>query len=82
MKIFVTETNSMVIKSYESHSNCNTMCDPSLDHYPMGLGRSLDLCLKEKMAGGKGELDDGIVNVNAIQTEFASKHLIKVSIRV
>ena len=36
----------------------------------------------EKMAGGKGEPDDGTVYGNALRTGFTRKHLSKVSIRV
>ena len=72
----------MEIKSCENDSNCVTVRDPSPGHYPMGLGRSLDLRWMEKMAGGKGEPNDGTVYSNALRTRFARKHLIKVSIRV
>ena len=72
----------MAIRSCESETNCIAVCDPSPGHCPMGLGRSLDLLWMEKMAGGKGETDDQAVYSNALRTGFATKYLIKVSIRV
>ena len=35
--------------------------NPSPGHYPMGLGRILDLCWMEKMVGGNRKLDDRVV---------------------
>ena len=43
MQIFVTKSDSMAIKSCGSDSHGDTMCDPSPEHNPMELGRSLDL---------------------------------------
>ena len=80
MQISVKETDSMAITSCESDSNCVTVRDPPPGHCQIGLGRSLDLCWMEKMAGNKGEPDDGTVYGNALRTGFARKHLIKVSI--
>ena len=72
----------MEIRGCESDSNCVTVRDASPGHYPMGVGRSLDLCWMGKMAGGKGERDDQAVYGNALRTGFARKYLIKVSTRV
>ena len=58
MQISVTETDIMAIKSCGSDSHGVTVCDPSLGNCPMGLGRSLDLCWMEKVAGGGIEVDD------------------------
>ena len=82
MQISVTETDSMAIKSCESDNNFATVHDPFPWHCPMGLGRNLDLRWMEKMADGKGELDDGTVYDSMLRMGFARKHIIKVSIRV
>ena len=82
MQISVTETDSITIKTFEGDRNCVTVCDPSPRHYPIGLGRSLDLRWMVKIAGGKGEMDDQAVYGNALPIGFARRHLIKVSIRV
>ena len=76
----MTETGSM--PSCDSDSNCVIVCNPSPRHYPIGLGRSMDLQWMEKMAGSKGKTDDQAVYNNALQTGFARKHLIKLSITV
>ena len=58
MQICATKkTDSMVINSCESDSHGVTMCDPSLGHSPMGLGRSLDLCWLKKVVGSKNRVD-------------------------
>ena len=43
MQIFVTETDSMEIKSCGRDSHGAIVCDPSLGNSTMGLGKSLDL---------------------------------------
>ena len=72
----------MALRICESDSNFVTVRDPSHGNCPMGLVRSLDLRWMEKMAGGKGETNDQAIYCNALQTGFARKHLIKVSIRM
>ena len=57
MQISAAKTNSMAIKSCGSDSHGVTMCDPSLGHSPMGLGRSLDLRWMGKVDGGKNRVD-------------------------
>ena len=57
MQIFVTKSNSMAIKSCGSGSHGVTMCDPSLGHSRMGLGRSLALRWLVKVAGSKNRVD-------------------------
>ena len=44
------------------------MSGPSLEHCPIGLGRTLDLCWMEKVAGGGIEVDDTMVCCNALCT--------------
>ena len=51
-------SDSMAIKSCGSDSHDVTVGDPSPGHYPMGLGRSLDLRWMEKVASGGIEVDD------------------------
>ena len=62
MKIFVTKTDSMPIKSCGGDSHGVTACDPSPRHSPMELGRSLDLRWLEKLAGGENRVDRIKVN--------------------
>ena len=59
----------MAIKSCGSDSHGVTMCDPSPGHSPMGLGRSLDLRLMEKVAGGKNRVD----RINATYQSWAGR---------
>ena len=72
----------MATNSCESDSNCVRLHDPSARHCPMGLGKSLNLPWMERMASDEGRLNDGTIYDNELQTEFARKHLIKVSITV
>ena len=50
MQISVTKSDNIAIKSCESDSHGATVCDPSLGHSLMGLGRSLDLRWLENWA--------------------------------
>ena len=66
----------MAIKSCGSDSHGVTMRDPSSGHFSMGLGRILDLCCMEKMAGGKRELNDRAVCCKVLRTEITARQLI------
>ena len=72
MKISVTETDRMAIKSCGSDGHGVIVGDPSPGNCPIGLGRNLDLRWMKKMAGGQGELDDRVVCCKVPWTEITA----------
>ena len=75
MQISVTKSDKMAIKSCGRDSHGVTVCDPSLGHSLMGLGRSLDfrwmekwLALKIEWIGSKRPIKVALVGRDA--TDF------------
>ena len=76
MRLSMIDIDCLVIKSCGSDSHGVTVRNPSRGHYLIRLGRSLDLCWMEKMAGGKRELDGRVVLLWSAQLHLraASPH--------
>ena len=52
--------NSAAVASV-NESKCIAISGPSPGYCPKGLGRSLDACWMENLAGGRGEMEDRVV---------------------
>ena len=81
MQIPVTKTNSVKMKNRGCDGKSNVAWNPSPRHYLMGLGSSLDLYWKGKIASGGEETDDWTICGNELRTSVERKHLIEASIR-